>query len=195
MAISSSDKKKKKKFWYPIVAPKQFQNTKLGETRAYNAEELVGKVVKSNLMTLTNDPKKQSITLSFRVQEISNNTGVTSLINYSINNAHIKRLVRKASKKLEGSFIVKTKDNKTYRIKPIILTRYKANNSVLTALRKGSEELITKYIAGLNSEDVYAQIITHKLQMETKNTLKKIYPISICEIKAFTLIPEKAKLV
>jgi len=195
MATTTSDKKKKKKYWYNIVAPKQFQNAKLGETRAYTAEELNGKVLKANLMTLTNDPKKQSITLSFKINEVSNNTGITTIVNYSINNTHIKRLVRKASKKIESSFLVKTKDNVAYRIKPIILTRYRSNKSVLTALRKKTVEIMQQYIAGIDSKDIYYQIITHKLQMETKNTLKRIYPISVCEIKAFSLIQTKPKVI
>ena len=195
MATPSSERKKGKKHWYTVVAPKQFQNTKLGETCAYSSDGLLGKSLKANLMTLTNDPKRQSVTLSFRINEVVNNNCITNVTHYAINNTHIKRLIRKASNKLESSFLVKTKDNITYRIKPIILTRHRANKSTLTALRKRAQEVIQQFIAGVDSQDVFTQLITHKLQMETKNTIKKIYPVAVCEIKSFTLVAEKPKAI
>ena len=81
---------------------------KLGETRAYSPQDLIGKSLKVNLMALTNDPKTQSVTLRFKIVEASQTNCVTDLVDYVINNAHIKRLVRKASNKLEDSFLVKT---------------------------------------------------------------------------------------
>jgi ribosomal protein S3AE len=195
MATQLSEKKKGKKHWYTVVAPKQFQSTKLGETCAYSVASLHGKTLKANLMTLTNDPKRQSVTLSFRIKEVVNNNCVTDITTYAINNTHIKRLVRKASNKLEDSFLVKTKDGVTYKIKPILLTRHKANKSTLTAIRKKTQETMRQFVASMDSRDIFTQLITHKLQMETKNTLKKIYPIAVCEIKSFTLVLEKPKAI
>ena len=194
MASSLSERKRKKKHWYTILAPKQFNAVKLGENQTYSIQNLMGKVLKANLMALTNDPKKQSVTLSFKIDKIlSENDCTTTLVNYAINNAHIKRLVRKASNKLEDSFFVKTKDGITFRIKPLLLTRYKAHRSVLTALRKKTYELMQAYISGIDSADIFFQIISHKLQMEMKNALKKIYPIAVCEIKSFTLVSVQPK--
>ena len=193
MAIKpkQSDKKKRKKHWYSIVAPKQFHSNPLGEAPAYQSQDLVGKVVKANLMSLTNDPKKQSITVTFRVIETVNDTCQTDLVTYAINNAHIKRLVRKSTNKLEDSFLVKSKDGVAFRIKPILLTRYRANNSVLTVIRKKTQEAITSYFSQTESHQCFADVITNKLQMETKKMLKKVYPISICEIKTLNKIVPK----
>ena len=49
-----------KKEWYPILAPKIFQNTVLGETYVYEPEQMVGKGITKNLMNLTNDVKRQN---------------------------------------------------------------------------------------------------------------------------------------
>jgi len=188
MVIKSRSEKKKKKQWYTILASKQFQHVKLGESRAYVIQDLMGKTLKINLMTLTNNPRGQSINLHFKIKNISENNCIADIIDYKISNSHIKRLVRKASNKLEESFLVKTKDGVAFRIKPLILTRYKANKSVLTDLRKKIYEIITEFISEKDSLDIYSQVISHKLQMEVKNSIKKIYPIAICEIKAFTLL-------
>lgn len=191
MALAKTEKRKRRKHWYAVLAPKQFQKMKLGESQAYAAEELVGRTIQANLMTLTNDPKRQSITLTFRIESVNGNNCETNVVKYTINNSHIKRLVRKASNKIEESFVVTTKDNVRYRIKPIVLTRYRANKSVLTALRKKTVEIVTAFVAGMESEALFPSVISHKLQMETKNTLKKIYPVAICEVKSLILVPAK----
>ena len=84
--------------------------------------------------------------------------------------------------------MVTTKDDVTFRIRPLLLTRYKTHKSVLTALRKKALETIQQVVSEIESSDIYSLIISHKLQMETKNSLKKIYPIAICEIKSLTLV-------
>src|SRR3989344_1941834 len=55
--------KKVKKRWIPMVASKEFDHVVLGETYVDDPEKAVGKVVRVNLMSLTNDPKKQSKTV------------------------------------------------------------------------------------------------------------------------------------
>lgn len=193
MAITpqSAKDKKKKKHWYSVHATAQFQNLKLGETLAYTPQEIIGKVLKINLMTLTNDPKKQAVTLSFKIHEVNHTTGTALLTGYALNSAHLKRLVRKASNKIEDSFFVVTKDNLTFRIKPIIFTRYQVSNSLLTALRKKTQEIMQNAIRELPSVDVFTSLISNHLQMETKGALKKLYPISICDVKTFTLVSQQ----
>jgi ribosomal protein S3AE len=180
--------KKKKKYWYTVVAPQDFQSVKLGETPAFTAQDLIGKVLHINLMTLTNDPKKQAVNLSFKIVQVSQTTAVTNLFQYSLNTAHIKRLIRKASDKIEESFLVTTKDNFTYRIKPIFFTRHEVSNSLLTALRKKITEHLQHALRELTSTEIFTQLISNKLQAESKSALKKTYPVSLFEIKSFVLV-------
>ena len=59
--------KLKKKQWYQIVAPNQFDNVTLGETLVAEPKAMLGKTLTHNLMNLTNDTKKQNINIHFKV--------------------------------------------------------------------------------------------------------------------------------
>ena len=62
---------KAKKNWYQIVAPEGFNGAMLGESPVSDVEELKGRTLSVNLMTLTNDMKHQSVNLSFKIVKIS----------------------------------------------------------------------------------------------------------------------------
>ena len=86
---------------------------------------------------------------------------------------------------MEESFVMTTKDGQICRIKPVLFTRHKVNNSTLTSLRKKAEEHLKQIFLQYTLSELFQFIISNKLQMELKAALKKIYPISSCEIKAF----------
>ena len=71
-----------KKEWYPILAPKIFQNAVLGETHVYEPGQMVGKSVTKNLMSLTNDVKRQNINIDFEVVNVQNNKAFTDITGY-----------------------------------------------------------------------------------------------------------------
>lgn len=184
MADAKALKKAKKK-WISIYAQKQFFNgQEIGETYVENLSDTVGKVLKVNLMSLTSDPKKQSFYGIFKVTGTQENSALADMIGYQMNTSQIRRLVRRASNKLEESFITKTKDNASIKIKPLILTRHKTTRSVLTALRKKTREFVADALKVTDYSAAVSDIVSGKLQKDLRLTLKKIYPIAIVEIKA-----------
>ncbi len=185
---SAADRKKRKK-WYSVVSTKEFQELYLGESLAEEPGELIGRRLHLNLMTLLNDPKKQSITVHFAIREVKGDVGVASLVHYQLNNSYLKRLVRKTSNKMEESFVLMTKDGQRCRIKPVLFTRNKVNNSTLTTLRKKAQEHLIQIFLQYSLAELFHLIISNKLQMELKAALKKIYPVSSCEIKSFYTEP------
>lgn len=184
MADTKTLKKGKKK-WITIYSQKQFFNgAEIGDTYVENVSDAMGKVLKVNLMNLTNDPKKQSFYGIFKITSSQDNSVLADMIGYQMATSQIKRLVRRASNKLEESFTTKTKDNVNLRIKPLILTRHMTNRSVLAALRKKTREFVNDALKATDYTLAVSDIISGKLQKELRLTLKKIYPIAIVEIKA-----------
>mgnify|MGYP001610405667 CR=1 FL=1 len=157
----------------------------LGETLAEEPGELLGRHLHLNLMTLLNDPKKQSITVHFAIREMKGDVGVASLVRYQLNSSFLKRLVRKTANKLEESYLLNTKDGHHCRIKPVLFTRYRVNNSTLTTLRKKAQEHLHQIFQQSSLSELFSLIISNKLQMELKAALKKVYPVASCEVKSF----------
>lgn len=179
----ADEQKKKRKKWHAILASNEFNNIQIGETLASEASELVGRTVDINLMVLTNDPKKQSYSVLFIVRSVNNENGVSDLIKYHMSTSHVRRLVRKGIKKVEDSFVVQTKDNVKYQIKPFVILRFKTQKSVATSIRKTAREHLTNLFKDMESKDIFLSVIANKVQMDLKSILRKIYPVNICEIR------------
>ncbi len=186
MATKSS--RKQKKIWFNIVAPKEFGHHVIGETSAFESQQLVGRKVKVSLMNLLNDPKKQNIQITFKIIGVRDNNAVTEITSYSLVSGFIKRLVRKGRNKIEDSFITETKDKIKVKIKPIMVTRSKTQRSRLTAIRKMAKEFIIEKAKTQSLSDIIQDIISTRTQRELKGKLKKIYPIAVCEFRVITRI-------
>ena len=179
--------KVKKKQWYSIVAPKQFEDAVIGETLVYDPEAMIGKTLSHNLMNLTNDTKRQNINIHFKVTELDNNKAKTAIIGYEILPSSVKRFVRRNSEKVDLSFVCDTADNVRLRVKPLVVTRSDVKGSVAAKLRHNIVQHLTRTIKKLKYDELINELIIHKLQSEMRAILNKIYPVKVCEIRRLCL--------
>ena len=119
----TSDKKNKKKIWFEIIAPKTFKEVSLGNTLAYSLDEIKGRSIKVNLMKVTSNMKNQNVNVTFIINETRDNKGYTELVSYVFVPSSIKRLVRRGKSRVDDSFVCRTKDGKTIRVKSLMITR------------------------------------------------------------------------
>ena len=180
-----------KKHWYPIIAPSMFRNVTLGETLVYEPNQMLGKNIRQNLMSLTNDVKRQNINVNFEVVSVENMKGHTNITGYSMVSSSVKRMVRRNINKIDMSFECPTADKKNVCIKPILITRSATSNSVATRLRKTAQDFLTKQIGSLSYDNFTNDLISHKLQSSLKAHLKKIYPLKVCEISSMHILRER----
>lgn len=175
----------KKKRWFNVVAPQEFKSVSLGETPALEPDNLKGRTFKLNLMTITKDMKKQSFSVKFRTTEVKGNDVHTELIRYEMGNVHVKRVVKKGKDKVDDSFVVQTKDGVKVRLKPLLITRNKVQNSVKTTLRKSVRELLQEQFKQKDYSQVVTALIRYELQSKIKSEMKKVYPLAFVEFRVF----------
>lgn len=183
-------RKTKKKF-YPVIAPKIFNEQELGEIPLYDLRDAIGRTLKFNLMTLTNDPKKQHINISFQINNVDDQKAKTEVIGYTIIPSSIRRRIKRKKIRIDDSFVVKTKDNKLVRIKPFLITAGFARSSALKGLKYNLRSILTKDIAKIDYNDLVKELISYRLQKELREKLKKIYPLAVCEIRVMEIEKEK----
>lgn len=176
---------KRKKKWYTLVAPIEFNNLTLGETPAFEPESVIGRTVIVNLMTLARDPKKQSYNMTFKVREVKNNDALTITMKYELPTVNIKRLIKKAKEKVDDAFAIETKDNVKAMIKPLFVTKAMTQHSRLTLLRKRANDFVTKLAKERTFSELVSMLVSTELQRSLRSELKKVYPLSVCEIRAF----------
>ncbi len=195
MAIKKVSVKKRKKNWYEIVSPDVLDNRFIGESLVYEAKELMGKTIKVNLSTLLNDMKKQGIDAGFKVISIKDNKAITDITGIYQTNSSLKRLVRRGRDKVEDSFLARTKNNKTVRIKPIIITNSKTTKSAITTIRLEAKKLLLRKAKSTNHDAFFKELIHQRIQKELKDILSKIYPLRFVDIRQAYLEDPKLKKV
>lgn len=137
----------KKKKSYPVFSSPEFGDKQIGETKADDDSKVIGRKINILLSDLTGDYKSQNVKVSFRIISMGNNRANTEVSEYTLIPALIKRIVRVGKSKIDDSFTCSTQDGIKVQLKPIILTRFKANNSIHTALRKKTREMCTDILA------------------------------------------------
>ncbi|MEK6842304.1 MAG: hypothetical protein AABX84_00670 [Nanoarchaeota archaeon] len=94
----------------------------------------------------------------------------------------LRRMIRKGTNYIEDSFSTECKDA-IVKIKPFLITRRKISRKIRGALRKKAREEIMNYAKDKKSSDIFEDVIRGDIQKYLSMNLKKIYPLSLCEIR------------
>jgi ribosomal protein S3AE len=99
-------------------------------------------------------------------------------------------MMRKGTNYVEDSFSAECKDA-VLRIKPFLITRKKVSRAVRKALREKAKETLMGYVKTKDIETLFDEIMKNQLQKFLSLKLKKIYPLSLCEIRFFSIKEKK----
>ncbi len=181
----------KKKQWFKIVSPKDFGESEIGETFLSEPEQALGKTLLVSLANLTGDYQKQNVNIKFRIVGQENGILKTAFNGYFITPSAAKKLIRKSRDKLDDSFLVKTLEGIPLRIKIVMITKSRTRGGILAALKKHTRDVMSKMVGSMNLETFAREVSMHRIQQNLSKELKRIYPLSICEIRVAELVKEE----
>ena len=176
-----------KKRWIRIIAPKIFNSSVVGETPALEPKAVIGKLVRVNQATITNDMRRQNTELSLIVDNIEGDNAKTKIVGLRLLPTSLKRVVRKGRTRLDQTVRAITKDEQVVTVKLILIPRSIVQGSVSTALQEETKRFLTKKISMSGYDALCEEIVSEKLKRGLKDRLSKIYPLKICDIKEFKL--------
>ena len=183
------DKWRKKKY-FSVLAPKLFQERELGHAMAYDSTSLKGRLIKTNLMMITGNIKKQHVNITFKINKVQGDTAFTIVQQYDVSPSSIKRKIRRQRDRVDESFKCVTKDNKVLRMKPLLITRIKTSRSVLSALRKAAVQSIVDSVKKADYDALVMDIINERFQKNISNSLSKIVPVRFVDIRIMSYLGE-----
>ncbi|MFH1451974.1 MAG: hypothetical protein ABIF88_02245 [archaeon] len=96
----------------------------------------------------------------------------------------IRRMLRKRTNYVEDSFVIKCEDIKAI-IKPLLITRKRVSRVVRKNLRNTTRELLIESLKEKEYYDICRELLDGILQKTLLPKLKKIYPLSFCDIRVF----------
>ena len=135
---------------------------------------LPGRIIK---MDLTRALKGKNVEGTIIIEKKDNKL-VGRFVGLWVFPSFIRRMIRKGTSYIEGSFRCGT-----MILKPYMLTRKRVHRSVRKALRNESEKFLCDYASKIDNEALFYDLLTGKLQKSLSLHLKKIYPLTFCEIR------------
>ena len=151
----------------------------------FDLESLKNKIISYDLTRLL---RGKGALLKLKIK-IEGNNAIAEPVELLVLPYFIRRMMRKGTNYVEDSFSAECK-NAQVKIKPFFITRKKVSRAVRKALREKARAELTSYIKNKDTETLFDEIIKSKIQKILSLQLKKIYPLSLCEIRIFKV--EKA---
>ena len=176
-----AEAKRKQKF-FDVEIPILKKETQL---YAYDISELNGRTIKYDLTRIL---RGKSVLLSMNVK-VDGNKASAYPKEFVILPYFIRRMIRKGTNYVEDSFSADTKDS-VVEVKPFLITRKKVSRAVRKALREKAREEIKNYLKSKDTKTIFEELIQNKMQRPLSLKLKKIYPLSLCEIRIFSVKKE-----
>ena len=154
----------------------------LGETLRIlgTPQELQNKTIK---LDLTRKLRGKGLTLKLRIfNQEEKLYGIPNSL--TLASSYIRRMMRKRTNYVEDSFQARCADIRV-TFKPHLITRKKVSRVVRKNLRNTTREFIIEYIKEKDYIQVCQEIFDGTLQKTLLPKLKKVYPLSFCDIRVF----------
>jgi ribosomal protein S3AE len=174
---------KRKKRFFDVEIPTLGKTTQL---QAYEIKELDGRIFKYDLTRIL---RGKNMLLQLQVK-VSEDKATSYPIQAKLLPSYLKRVVRKGTNYVENSFSTECK-NGTVLIKPLLVSRRKISRAVRKALRDKVKEELELYVKDKNFEILFDELLKNQIQKPLSLKLKKIYPLSLCEIRILKVTSQK----
>ena len=174
---------KRKKRFFDVEIPIIKKETQM---QAFEVSELEGRIISYDLTRfLKGKSAILQMTVKTKGDEISLVPRQIKVLPY-----FLKRMVRKGTNYVEDSFSTECKDA-VLQIKPFLVTRRKVSREIRKGLRNKAREDLINYAKDKKVSDVFEDVIRGDIQKYMSSNLKKVYPLSLCEIRILKVMKEK----
>jgi len=137
-------------------------------------------------LDLTRQLKGKSVEATVKIK-IENNKPIAHPIKIRLLPYFIRRMIRKRISYVEDSFETPSQES-MLRVKPFLITRKRVSRVVRKTLRNKCKNWLEDHIAEKNDSEIFSEILTNKLQKPLSLSLKKTYPLSLCEIRVLEIV-------
>ena len=164
----------KRKF-FEVKVP--FTNTK-AHLYGSTLEQFENNIIK---LDLTRNLRGKNLELRAKVKKVDQELD-SDPISLELLTSFVRRMMRKGSDYVEDSFETDCKDG-VLRVKPFMLTRKKVSRAIRNELRVATKKFIESHFKIRTIHELFSDTMANKIQRELFIKLKKIYPLSLCEIR------------
>jgi len=185
------DKWKTKK-WYELVAPDMFNNKVIGETVTSDPDNLLNRIVITNLGELeaSGEINRRTFTstrVKLRIYKVAGKSAYTKYIGHGIIPSYLKMIARKGRTIIDSVVDEKTKDKKGVRMKMVAITASNVSYNTKKNLRADMAEEVHNIVKEFELEKLISESLQGKVSSRVYSRLKKITKMLKVEIKKLEL--------
>ncbi|MBS3062146.1 MAG: hypothetical protein J4215_06195 [Candidatus Diapherotrites archaeon] len=183
----------KKKVWYSIFTPDEFEKREIAQTVAEKPEMVMGRTLTVSVAEVSKQPRMSHVALKFKVNNVQAQKAFTAVQGFSIQDSYVKRIVRRRSSKIELVHDVVTKDNLKAHVKAVTISGSKVTQTQKTAIRKIMEEELEKAAKAREFRVLVQELIFGNVASAIVKRAKKVASIKRTEISKCTLLEDQKK--
>lgn len=178
--VTKKIKKGARKKFFDVEIPLISTKAKL---YGYSPEDFENKIIK---IDLTKNLRGKNLELRAKVF-LSNEELNSKLIVLQLIQSYLRKIIKRGTDYVEDSFVTGSKDSKL-RVKPFMMTRKRVSRAIRNEIRKLAKRTLESHITLRNTQELFSEIMTNKLQKLLSQKIKKIYPLAVCEIRMIEVI-------
>ncbi|MCX8206088.1 MAG: hypothetical protein N3H30_02555 [Candidatus Micrarchaeota archaeon] len=182
----------KVKSWYSVIAPKVFDEKRVGDVLASDDAGLTDRLIVVNLSDLTGEIPHSYTRVNLRVSEVKGKTVYTKLVGHELIRSYLRTLARRRMSLVDDVVKVKTKDDVDVSVKSAIVTANKISNATRVSLRKIAEQVIIERAAALNFDEFMQEVMFKKLSAQVYPKLREVVPVKRFEVIKTEVVKKKA---
>jgi small subunit ribosomal protein S3Ae len=181
----------KKKQWYNIIAPAEFDKVALGETVGEKPKNLEGRVIRVDLGQLAGQRQKRYISVLFRIERVEGNNANCITLGHEAAPGFVNRLVRRRTSKIEVVQLLETSDKRKVKVKTIALSARKLSRQQEADIGRNMGEMVARAVEKKPLVEVSQELIFGAIAAKAFKHLSKIAPIKRVEVIKSRLIEGK----
>ncbi len=183
----------KKKVWYAIFSPEEFEKREIGQTVAEKPEFVLGRTITMSAGEIAKQPRLSHVSIRFKVSDVQGQKAFTQLQSFAVADSYTRRIVRRRSSKLQVVQSVLTKDGFRARVKMITITGQKVTQAQGSAIRKIMSDELDKAAGAREFRVLVQELMFGNLSSGIAKRAKKIAGVKRVEVTKCVLLEEKQK--
>jgi small subunit ribosomal protein S3Ae len=181
----------KKKEWYSIYSPKNFEEREVGTTPASYPENLINRIIEVPLREVTGNMTHQFIKMWFRVVEVKGKNAHTVFAGFELVREYLRRNVRRRRSMIRVVERVETSDGRKFIITVYTFTGRKIETSKKNIIRKMMVDAIRKIAKENNFDALIQKMVFGTMASEIFKEVKAVTQIKRVEISKCVIPSEK----
>lgn len=181
----------KKKSWYTIISPKDFEEIEIGITPSLDEKKLINRIIVIPMRNITNRISHQFVKLKFKIKSVKGKNAYTKFVGFELTREYLGRNIRRRRSIIKVVIDLVTKDDRKIQLTVYTFTVRKVDTSKKDEIRRIMIEYLNRLAKNEDFNSLVQKSLFGTIPTEISKICKKIAPIRRVEVAKCKIRGEK----